>query len=579
MEFDIPSLPRGSLRVVVQSVLLLAAFVFLQFIGVGIRDRLKFRRLIRQGVPIAQPHSLLWGHLPLLANLGKKFPKDAHHSEPIIEMFENWRVYFPDTKRCPPFVALDLWPVRKAMLRVSDPRLSQGFTTEKPVTRGETSQHFMMPVSLGLDLLSADIPTHRVWRSRFAPGFLPRNLLTHMPALLEEISIFVSKIERQTGGNSRAGGSGGWGKVFQLEDWATSLTFDVIARVTVDVKLGEQLVDGPGPFRDALQTQILEMRPKTLLNRIRSLNPALYYKSWKNHHTMAELLKPKVQARIEAMGSSSTKINEDKTVIELVFKRYQDNCARKGEPLTPDKLFVDTIMSNLKVFIFAGHDTTSTTICFSLYQLSLHPEILTRVRQEHDDVFGADPLAAPALLLQHPHKINETPYTLAVIKETLRMYPLAGTFREGNDATVLHAEEGGTPVSTKGFDLMDGVWELHYRPDIWPRPREFLPERWLVGEEDPLFPVPHAWRAFEHGPMNCIGKDLALLEIRLVLVHVSRRYDFETAWDEWDKIQGYKEPNIDRLRGERAYKALRVGGLSKPKDGLPIHVRHSSYSK
>ena len=303
-----------------------------------------------------------------------------------------------------------------------------------------------------------------------------------------------------------------------------------------DVKLGEQLVDGPGPFRDALQTQILEMRPRTPWNRLRSCSPILIYRAWRNHNTMSELLMPKVQARIAAMGSKGTTY-DDKTVIDLVFKRYQENCERKGEPLKPDKAFVDTIISNLKVFIFAGHDTTSSTICFSLYQLSKHPEFLAKVREEHDAVFGADPLAAPALLLEHPHKINETPYTLAVIKETLRMYPLAGTFREGSDETVLHADEGGAPVSTAGFDLIDGVWELHYRPDLWPRPYDFLPQRWLVGEEDPLFPVPYSWRAFEHGPMNCIGKDLALLEIRLVLVHVARRYDFETAWEEWDKIQ------------------------------------------
>ncbi|KAK7956990.1 uncharacterized protein PG986_006212 [Apiospora aurea] len=531
MGLDIPSLPKGSLRVVSQSLLLLAVFIFLQFIGVGVRDRLKFRRFIRQGVPIAQPHSLLWGHLPLLAKLRKKFPKDAHHAEPIIEMFENWQEYFPGAKKCPPFVLLDLWPVRKAMFRVSDPKLSQHFTTEKLAPRGETSRHFMTPVSLGLDLISADVPTHRVWRSRFAPGFLPRNLLTHMPALLEEIGVFVSKVEARA---DKAGGP--WGKLFQLEDWATSLTFDVIARVAIDVKLGEQLVDGPGPFRDALQTQILQMKPRSLLNRFLSLNPLVHIRGWQNHRTMAELLKPKVQARIAAMGDTKT-IHDDKTVIDLVFKRYQENCARKGEPVTPDKLFVETIMSNLKVFIFAGHDTTSSTICFSLYELSRHPEVLTKVRQEHDEVFGAEPLAAPALLLEHPHKINETPYTLAVIKETLRMYPLAGSFREGTPKTVLHAEEGGAPVSAEGFDLIDGVWEMHYRPDLWPRPREFLPDRWLVSEGDPLSPIPHAWRAFEHGPMNCIGKDLALLEVRLVLVHVARRYDFETAWDEWDAIQ------------------------------------------
>ncbi|KAK8106156.1 hypothetical protein PG999_009515 [Apiospora kogelbergensis] len=102
------------------------------------------------------------GSPPLLAKIRKTFPKDAHHSEPVIEILEHWRDYFPGAKQCPPFVALDLWPMRKAMLRVSDPRLSQQFTTVKAVTRGQTSRQFMTPVSLGLDLLSTDLPTHRV---------------------------------------------------------------------------------------------------------------------------------------------------------------------------------------------------------------------------------------------------------------------------------------------------------------------------------------------------------------------------------------------------------------------------------
>jgi len=55
------------------------------------------------------------------------------------------------------------------------------------------------------------------------------------------------------------------------------------------------------------------------------------------------------------------------------------------------------------------------------------------VRQEHDEVFGTDLALAPALIKSNPHSLNKLPYTLAVIKEVLRLFPPASSVRVGEE--------------------------------------------------------------------------------------------------------------------------------------------------
>lgn len=121
---------------------------------------------------------------------------------------------------------------------------------------------------------------------------------------------------------------------------------------------------------------------------------------------------------------------------------------------------------------------------------------------------------------------------------------------------ILHTQAAATTRQpTKGFELRDrktgqqypvddsfilisGVTTLHVHPDIWPRPTEFLPERWIVGEEDPLYPgTKYAWRPFEWGSMNCIGQELAVMEIKMALLFTVRELGFETAVQEQDRLQ------------------------------------------
>lgn len=161
-----------------------------------------------------------------------------------------------------------------------------------------------------------------------------------------------------------------------------------------------------------------------------------------------------------------------------------------------DKTFKAYATAQVRLFLFAGHDTTSSTLCYCYHLLSSHPEAMATLRAEHDTVLGTDLSKVPSLLIDNPHLLNQLPYTLAVIKETMRLFPAASSMREGS-AGVTIIDEAGNSYPTEGVY----VWVLHLaiqrNPKYWKEPDSFITERWLVGPDDPLYPVKRAWQPFE----------------------------------------------------------------------------------
>jgi cytochrome P450 len=110
----------------------------------------------------------------------------------------------------------------------------------------------------------------------------------------------------------------------------------------------------------------------------------------------------------------------------------------------------------VRLFIFAGYDSTASVICYCFHYLSKYPKVLARLRAEHDEVLGLDPTSAAAKLSEDPRLVNNLPYTLAVIKEVMRMFPPAGTTRAGKPG-VSTTDDAGNICPTDDAIL----WILH----------------------------------------------------------------------------------------------------------------------
>lgn len=281
-----------------------------------------------------------------------------------------------------------------------------------------------------------------------------------------------------------------------------------------------------------------------------------------NTHRMNRYLSREIHGRYSTIQGKTE--NRNKSVVDLALKSYLDE---NPEATGINADFKDFAMAQIKLFIFAGHDTTSAGAIFTYHLLTQHPEVLADVRAEHDDVLGSDVDLAASRLSSKPSLLNQLQYTLAVIKESLRIYPTVAALRDGQPDFFISSDSGQS-LPTDRCVVWGDHYGTHHNPRYWARPEEFLPERWLVPEGDELYPPKNAWRPFERGPRNCIGQELALTEIKVMLALTVREFDFRDAYKEFDEMK--KNPSGWNVNGQRAYMMRRGGG--HPADHYPCKV-------
>lgn len=160
--------------------------------------------------------------------------------------------------------------------------------------------------------------------------------------------------------------------------------------------------------------------------------------------------------------------------------------------------------------LIAGYDTTATGLVWACYLLSQHPAALRRVHQEIDQVIGdRQPTATDLTAL---------PYLSAVITETLRLYPPSWRL----------ARVAGEADCIDGFGIEAGqsiltlVYLIQRHPAFWVEPERFLPERFVT--QGGASPDLTAWFPFGLGSRKCVGQELALLEMKLILIALLQRY-------------------------------------------------------
>lgn len=272
-----------------------------------------------------------------------------------------------------------------------------------------------------------------------------------------------------------------------------------------------------------------------------------------------------------------------RSVSTLALEAYMAE-GQKVDGLQDEKLderFSQHVASQIRVFLFAGTDTSASLIVYVYHMLAKHPEWLRKLRDEHDELFGKDTDAAARVLKENPSLLNNCKLTLAVVKETLRLYAPAGTVRIGSPGyTITDLQGNEQPMEYVGTNTLHQA--LHVNPRVWPRALEFLPERFLVGPEHELHADPAAFRPFEQGPRNCIGQTLVWNELRLAIILTCRDIEIRDAYEEFDakrerelgafekmKRKLFGQP-VKTLHGERAYQTD-SGGLH-PADKYPCYV-------
>lgn len=163
----------------------------------------------------------------------------------------------------------------------------------------------------------------------------------------------------------------------------------------------------------------------------------------------------------------------------------------------------------LTIFL-AGYETSSATVSWACHFLTRHPEHWAALEREVDTVLGG---RTPAFA-----DLPRLEYARRILEESLRL--VGPVFWLPRQATEDDEIDGW--LIPKGATVGVMVYAIHRHPEIWERPEEFNPERFL--ESRVASRPPHSWLPFGAGQRLCIGKDFAMMEGQLILASLAQRY-------------------------------------------------------
>jgi cytochrome P450 len=210
-----------------------------------------------------------------------------------------------------------------------------------------------------------------------------------------------------------------------------------------------------------------------------------------------------------AAHRSAADLEERDDVLSLLLQaRHEDDIApvraepgpsrTAGEPMS-DKELRDELIT----LLVAGHETTANSLAWALERLVRHPNALARLREGDDE------------------------YADAVVKETMRLRPTISIVLRNLQEPM----EIGGRLLPAGVTVAPCIYLMHRRPDIYPDPHSFRPERFMEGQGGT-----YSWIPFGGGVRRCLGASFAQLEMRIVLQTLAQTLDLRAADTQPERI-------------------------------------------
>lgn len=273
---------------------------------------------------------------------------------------------------------------------------------------------------------------------------------------------------------------------------------------------------------------------------------------------------------------SSLYRDEEDTVLPIRnFAREACEFALPGSPLAQLKAMetyskqtmIDGVSKNLLdeaiTLLFAGQDTSAATLSWTLHLLSLYPNVQERLAKEIQTVTSeANSTSENSIITRK--MISKLPFLDAVIKESMRLYPVAPFVvrRLAGELSIPKEDERERPlVLPAGSVACVWIYSLHRNPKFWNRPNEFLPDRWLDPTMKDIGQTNGAYMPFAIGARNCIGQPIAQVVLRTLLARLLLKFEFRD-----DRLLGAKS-------AESLHKDLQAGFTVLPNGGVTLSIQ------
>jgi cytochrome P450 len=341
----------------------------------------------------------------------------------------------------------------------------------------ESSFGDLIPL-LGDGLLTIDDDYHDRARAIMMPAFHREQVTSMIDSMAAESEAAIAALRP--------------GEVFDLYDWMRNLAM----RIAMRALLG---LDPDGAGKGAAAAEHFERAlgfygidyPLRLLRGPGS--------PWRKLVSSRQVLDEIVFAEISRRRAAPDPGSRD--ILSLLLAARGE----AGEAFT-DREVRDQVMT----LMFAGHDTSTSTLTFMMHELARHPDVVERLCEEQDRALGG---AAPTV----DQLEREMPYLDMVLDEVLRLYPPAWI---GPRRAVREFEFGGYTVPREAY-VNYCSWASHRIPEFFPEPEAFIPER-FTRERKAALPR-GAYVPFGGGQRICIGKRFGQTEVKLVATMLLQR--------------------------------------------------------
>jgi len=370
--------------------------------------------------------------------------------------------------------------------------------------------HFRDLIGLmGDGLLTIDGDFHRRSRLIMLPAFHREHIAASADAIVHETERALDELTL--------------GASLDLYAWTRHLAVRVAMRALFGVDPdGQQArtIDAAGLFEEALSFYSSEYVLRILRGR---------FSPWARMQQAARKLDALIYAEISRRRATGERGHD---ILSLLLDAQDED----GNTLS-DLQVRDEVMT----LLFAGHDTTTSTVSFMFYELARHPYVLARLLAEQDAELTDGRATASQLMSGELTELE------MVLDETLRKYPPAWI---GPRRAVESFEFHGQTVPARAF-VNYCSWASHHLNDVFPQPEEFRPER-FTPEASAALPK-GAYVPFGGGSRTCIGMRFGQLEVRTIATLILSRCTLSL-------------PDDFQLR-------IRQMPTISPKDGLPVVVR------
>ncbi|KAL4689143.1 hypothetical protein H8957_004232 [Semnopithecus entellus] len=337
-------------------------------------------------------------------------------------------------------------------------------------------------------------------RSLLSPTFTSGKLKEMVPIIAQYGDVLVRNLRREAE----------TGKPVTLKDIFGAYGMDVITSTSFGVNI-DSLNNPKDPFVESvkkfLKFDILDplflstVLFPFLIPAFEALNVSLFPKDAMN------FLSKSVNRMKKSRLNDKQKHRVD--FLQLMIDSQNSKEIESHKALSDQELMAQSI-----IFIFAGYETTSSVLSFTIYELATHPDVQQKLQEEIDAVL---PNKAPATY----DAVVQMEYLDMVVNETLRLFPIAIRLERVCKKDV---EINGVFIP-KGAMVVIPTYALHHDPKYWTEPEEFRPERFSKKNKDSI--DPYIYTPFGTGPRNCIGMRFALMNMKLAIIKVLQNFSFK----------------------------------------------------